>query len=807
MRRFRFSRGAELCRAALLFAGPLFIGLLLAIPQAIAAEATQVLEVFINGRPSHLLVEFTDRDGGLYAARTDLVQVGLQAPPGPPGELVALRGLAGLRWQVDVKRQEIRFIAADNALQPQLLGEQLAAIGGATASYGAVLNYDVLATDAGATTEATGLFDARVFTPKLNFGTGWTADYTVGDIPGGAEPAPIARLSSSMTYADPDSLRRWRAGDAISGALAWTRPFRLGGFQLASNFALRPDLVTYPVPALAGSAGVPSTVDLLVDGIRQSSQPVQPGPFQLTQVPQITGAGNIAVVVRDPSGQQTVQSLAFYISPELLKPGLASYSVEAGWIRHDYGLPDDGYAEPAESATVRLGLTDWLTGEAHAESTSFVHMGGAGIVVSLFGAALLNLSGAASIASASGSSGRGSATGGSIHGSGYEYTVGLERSGRVFGVFATTTRATRHFLDVSATRNNPVPDEVSRAGFNVTYPSLGALRVAYAAVSGFSPGLLLADGTVLASSYDRTKLVSATYSRPVTERIQFYATAYHEVSGHGSYGVTFGLVIPLGRRTAMSTEAGITDGSPSGTVTASQSANAPGEFGWYASASRYPGQRESGQGTYISRWATVNAAVDHSDGQTGLRGEVNGALVVMPQGVFATDRINDAFAVVDTNGLGGVRVERENQPAGQTDSRGLLLVPGLNAWEPNRLSLNPADLPPDVDTGSLREEVVPRGGAGVHVTFAVTRGQSALVHLVDDAGHDIPPGAAALLLSTNKAVPVGYDGAAYLSGLSAHDELRVRYRTSTCTARFDFAPLPGQIPEIGPVVCHSEASK
>ncbi|MGY3695904.1 hypothetical protein ACVIGA_005984 [Bradyrhizobium sp. USDA 3240] len=36
---------------------------------------------------------------------------------------------------------------------------------------------------------------------------------------------------------------------------------RLGGVQMQTNFALRPDLVTLPIPALSGSAAVPSTLD------------------------------------------------------------------------------------------------------------------------------------------------------------------------------------------------------------------------------------------------------------------------------------------------------------------------------------------------------------------------------------------------------------------------------------------------------------------------------------------------------------------------------------------------------------------
>ena len=63
----------------------------------------------------------------------------------------------------------------------------------------------------------------------------------------------------------------YRAGDTISGrTLAWTRPIRLGGLQVQRNFALRPDLVTLPLPSYSGSAAVPSTVDVYVNNIKST---------------------------------------------------------------------------------------------------------------------------------------------------------------------------------------------------------------------------------------------------------------------------------------------------------------------------------------------------------------------------------------------------------------------------------------------------------------------------------------------------------------------------------------------------------
>jgi outer membrane usher protein len=100
---------------------------------------------------------------------------------------------------------------------------------------------------------------------------------------------------------------------------------------------MRPGFVTMPQLTLAGEAALPSTVEVLVNNARRVSQQVQPGPFELTNVPVITGAGELNRVVRDLLGRETIVQQSYYASPRLLAPGLADFSFEAGWLRTGYG--------------------------------------------------------------------------------------------------------------------------------------------------------------------------------------------------------------------------------------------------------------------------------------------------------------------------------------------------------------------------------------------------------------------------------------------------------------------------------------
>ncbi|MFX5756810.1 hypothetical protein ABTE27_22945, partial [Acinetobacter baumannii] len=83
-----------------------------------------------------------------------------------------------------------------------------------------------------------GLFDVRWFSGSSVFsstGLGYTGNS------GGVS----ARLESTYTYSDATTLTRYRLGDVINSSLAWSRSVRLGGFQYASDFNLRPDLVRF----------------------------------------------------------------------------------------------------------------------------------------------------------------------------------------------------------------------------------------------------------------------------------------------------------------------------------------------------------------------------------------------------------------------------------------------------------------------------------------------------------------------------------------------------------------------------------
>src|SRR4249919_3427345 len=251
------------------------------------------LEVVINGRPTGKIGQFVIRAGQPFARLQDLRGFGIRVPstPGDDQSLVGLNDLGGLAIRIDQPSQTIFIDAADDWLLPNILGErsepETFTIESGT---GATLNYDLVGTAVSGHESLSGVADLRAFSRLGVISSDVLFHTNSGFDRHGNGGFEAIRLDTSYVYSDPRSLRRYRLGDFISGSLPWTRPVRLGGAQINLDFSMRPDLITFPVPSISGSAAVPSTVDVLVNGTKVRSGSVAPGPFEVPQVPVISGA-------------------------------------------------------------------------------------------------------------------------------------------------------------------------------------------------------------------------------------------------------------------------------------------------------------------------------------------------------------------------------------------------------------------------------------------------------------------------------------------------------------------------------------
>ncbi len=781
LRRWTVSASALVAAViALALIGQARAGEVPALKGAMLGDGTDLyLEVFMNGRAVGLIAAFKLMpDGRLTIAPDELAEIGLKADAAATCDdgSIDITRLQGVTASYDVAGQRVMLTAPDAARLPRRI-EARPALAEAEVSPvepGAVVNYTVYAS--GGRDESwrfegvSALLEGRAFGPwgRLSGAVLARSD---------AERGRWRRLNTTWRWSDPSGPTTYAAGDVISGGLSWTRPVRLGGVQIRRNFGLRPDIVTQPMAALRGSADVPSTVEVYVDGARQFAADVDAGPFEVTNLPLVSGGGTARVVVRDALGRATVTETPFYATNTLLAEGRCDFSAELGVARRDFGSEQDSYDNRLfASGSLRYGVSDALTFEGHGEAGGGLIMGGAGF------AARLGSLGAVSLAAAA--SRYDGATGTSVQ-------ARLEMDIEGARIFALSQRSSPGFADIASVTavegNASAPRAVDQVA--VSFPEMwgdGSMTLSYTRLDR--------------ADMPEAQIVSANISQEVPGDAMIYLSAFADLSDEEAYGVFVGASMPLGPEMTLGGNLVVDAARVSAAAEIIQAETGePGGYGWRV---RVGDDVQAVRGTYRSEIARLEGSVWHGADGVHATAQAEGALVLTGSGLFASPRVDDAFVVVET-GVPGVEVQLENRFAGRTDSDGQLLVPGLRAYEVNRVSIDPGGLPAGADMAEVVREVTPADGAGTLLDFAVkATPASALVTLRDETGAFVEPGATAVLAATGESFAVGYEGQVYVQGLGAENRLRVqRLSGALCSAVFAFSRAgTGQV-KLGDVVC------
>lgn len=184
-------------------------------------------------------------------------------------------------------------------------------------------------------------------------------------------------------------------------------------------------------------------------------------------------------------------------------------------------------------------------------------------------------------------------------------------------------------------------------------------------------------------------------------------------------------------------------------------------------------------------------------------GEISGSIAAMGGRLFLSRPIHDAFAVVSTNGRGGIPVLSENRVFGETNDAGYLLINDLRGWQLNRIGIEPGALLIQEQISDFERVVTPAVRTGVLLDFSVRSGRPARVILLGPDGGPAEVGRSGRVLQTEEEVVVGFGGEIYVTDLSSPVVIEVGNNGSICRYRLKGLPEsdePGQ-PLVGPVPC------
>ncbi|WP_405048924.1 fimbria/pilus outer membrane usher protein [Rhizobium rhizogenes] len=753
-----------------------------------AKEAGQLqLEVYINDVSTELIATFRQNDAGsLLIEPEQLKNIGISPVESAAGDdgWIDVSRLPDVVTRYDESTQSVHFTLPTAARASKVIDASGRSVeeededvqDKATGDFGGLVNYTIYGSSGGNKwsdlTDFNGvsaLLESRVFGPLGVLSSSQVLSTSR------LSQFDTQRLDTTWSYSNEDSLTTYRAGDLITGGLSWTRPTRLGGVQIRRNFDLRPDIVTMPMPEFAGSAAVPSTVDVYVNNIRRLSQAVPEGPFSITNLPVISGAGNARLVVRDALGRETVSETPFYTSPDLLAKGLIDFSAELGFARRNYGTSSFDYDDrPLGSATVRYGLSDGLTLEGHAEGGEDFYNIGFGGIFTL---------GAHGLAAISGASSRFGAE------SGYQLSANVEAE--LLGV-RLNARSQRTFGDYNDMASVSADTSKVRtiAGQLSARPPRALDQISVSTQLGFDETSLNFSYTQLETFDERkSRLLGLSATRPFGENGNIFITAYKDLEDSNSYGIYAGLSWSFGG--GVSGSAGMSSDADGYSMTAEvgkSEEQAEGSYGWRLRGSMGGNDIASASGSYRGSVARVSAGVDQFNRTTQAYAQIDGSIALAGGDVFIGNRIDDAFAVVDA-GAPGVDILLENRPIGQTNRRGKILLPNLRSYDVNNITLDPSNLPVDARIDTTKQTVKPTERAGAVVNFKVeTEGQVALVTLKDESGQFIETGSTGKIDGERDFI-VGYDGQAYLDDIGETHRLSIKQPTKgECEAQITVSP-------------------
>ncbi len=735
------------------------------------------LEVVLNGTSTRRLAHFTRTGARLHASTSTLRALGFVLPG--DDAVVDLAAIDGVSVRYEEARQQVE-IGAPPALLDQkvaVLNAREVSIPRAQASPGLLFNYDLHGTigdhgDIGvsAYSELRAFNDWGVLTSTAiaraagTSGSDWSGDNV--------------RLDTRFSRSFVDRATTLHIGDTISGSLAWTRATRIGGIQWQRNFALQPELVTFPVPAFFGQATLPSTVDLYIDGLKQYSSEVPAGPFQLNTLPIVNGNGDAQVVVTDALGRRSTLDFSFYTTSQLLRRGLDDYSFEAGFVRRGYGVDSFAYAhDPSASGTWRRGMTDWLTVESHAEAGASLVNAGGGAVIGVGGAGVVNLAAATS---------RNHGETGSLVELGYSW-----RNER-FNLSLDSVRSFGRYRDIASNEGQAPARQSDRAQAGVMLGAFGSVAFSYVAQRHVGEA--------------RSRYAGASYYRSLGPRMSLNLGANQNLDHARDRSVYLGLSLSFDHSTSASLSLQHDGHGNLATLEAGRPVNPDGGYGWRARVQEGSDAR-GGEAEFTRRGqhGQLIAGVRNLRGDSQGYADFSGALVFMDEHVLAGRRIDDAFAVVSTDGVPGVPVLLENRPIGSTDAHGDLLVTPLNAYQRNKLAIDPMRLPADVRIERVDAEIVPSDRAGTLVRFGITPVHAASIILHDAAGKPLPVGSHVQVRGKpDSNAVVGFDGLTYLEGLEAHTALEVQTPDGFCHVQFDYSAGREGVPSIGPLACRGD---
>lgn len=727
-----------------------------ALPKGLTVKAVEqsagpgLSEIEIDGAVRKRLVTLEGRGDTLAIDAEDARAAGLPVPDGAAGP-IRLATLALYKWEFDRLRQRLVVQLLRNNDGPNFrdLSKPQWELTRTTPLLALRLDYDLTASITPTARRAGGLFDVALVRGNVSLATSLRAATDPG-----RHADNVVRLDSALQWSLPRVGTAITVGDFVSAGTVTQRAVRLGGIQIASNFELRPDLLTTPLPSFSGQVAVPTSIDILTADQRYRVGDIEPGSFTLQNVPAGSGRGEFSVVTRDALGREVVQSMRFYTSRNLLAPGLTGYAVNAGFVRRRYGEVSNDYGELVASAFLRRGLSPFLTLEASAESTGgLANFGGRAdfTVGNLF------------LVSAEGRYSHDDRVGG-----GTLSRFSLESISQKFGIRGGIVLPSASYRDVASRLGDSAPSRQLFADMTYTVGPNSQLQLAYVRQEDRGDERFRIPAR-------RLETLSGSFRAPLSSRIDLFASGgLRRDKRQETLFASIGVSVNLGAPHHLGAYANIEGNRPSTGISYSKDDQQAGDIGYRVSANAAPNyHRLAGSALWRAPSMALEAQVEQVNGDFASRTNARGTLIVADGTVYARNQNGGSYALVRSGKVKDVAIKLENRVVGKTNSRGRLLVQNLAPLIPMHVDVDTEQLPAEAMVRQAKHVVaVPRGAVAL-VEMDVIAFRPVLRKIVDQSGTPVEAGMPVTAAPSGETSLVGFDGMAEINAAGGDGRLLV----------------------------------
>lgn len=754
-----------------------------ALPKTLTVDAAQSLptgpllsEIVVDGREKSRMVAIEGRGEDATIDAEDARAAGLPVPAGVTGQ-IRLDSLKIYQWKFDSFRQRLTvalFRQNDGANFRDLSARNYGP-SESTPLTAFRLDYDITASFSPREATAGGLFDASLVRGNLAFSS--SARVLGSSLDGGLK---AMRLDSRAEFLWDRKGLVATAGDFISAGSQSQRPVRMGGIKLGTDFDLRPDLVGQPLPAFTGSVAVPATIDLIGADRRKEIAKLEPGDFTIQNIPAPLGRGQITAVLRDALGRETVETARFYISRDLLAPGRSAYAINAGFVRRRYGLASADYGPAATSLYYRRGLSPGLTLEASGEWTAgLVNVGSrADLVIAKLAKATFE----------------GRYSHDDDAGSGKLLNFGLESIGSKLGLIAGATLPDAGYRDVASRLGDSPPP--TRIFANAYYRPFSDWRMQLGVVRSQER----ADSRLARPARSIDSAVASVQADVWRGARVIVAADYRNSNGVTEKSVSAGLSFSFGRRHRVAAQAEYGSHERSGGLFYSRDEEKEGDIGYSLSARSEDGdQAFNARVGWRGRMMQVDGQAELVTGRPAVRGNARGSLLLAGGQVYARNRSQMGFALVQAGTVEGIPITLENRFVGKTNAKGRLLVQDITPRLPVRINVDDKQLPADALVRETEHVIRVPERAVALVEINAIRFVPVLRVIVGANGAPLAPGLRVRAQPSGETSLTGFDGYVEVNAGAGDNRLLIGAPGSGCVVELGGVDLARD--DLPPLVC------